>query len=151
MINVTVIKRKDAIKYLVRVSIIMVLFFILTRYFCNFKNTKLGEKIKKVDSFNMIACIENTIPQAKELKKIKHNNNNKETDNVKSVLKSELSIIDGIMEKQDVEVNKLSNTDASSIYIDDLNSKSPQKDNNFKANVEIKKVRNRCKNRSCRK
>ena len=143
MINVTVIKRKDAIKYLVRISIIMFLFFILSRYFSIFKNTSMAPKIGQNDSYNLISCIEQTILQAKQIKNLQTEKNNKK-DPIKMILKSELGIMDSLEKKQDPEVIKLSDTAESSISSDNLVNKLQNSDNNVANSVEIQKARNRC-------
>lgn len=150
MINVTVIKRKDAIKYLVRISIIMFLFFILSRYFSIFKNTSMTKKIGQNDTYNLISCIEQTIPQAKQIKNLQTEKSNKK-DPIKMILKSELGIIDSLEKKQDPDVIKLSDTAESSISSDNLVNNLTNSDNNVANSVEIQKARNRCKNRGYRK
>ena len=67
MVNVTVIKGKDAIKYLVRIIIISILIFILSRYFVNFNKDSVLAKENKEVNLKLISCIEETLPQAKQI------------------------------------------------------------------------------------
>ena len=67
MVNVTVIKGKDAVKYLVRIIVVSFLIFILSRYFVNLKETDVLEKVEKEENLSFISCLEETLPQAKQI------------------------------------------------------------------------------------
>lgn len=113
MVNVTVIKGKDAIKNLVRISIVMILFFILTRFFTGFKEAKTFTKISKQENYSLISCLDETIPQAKQMQTKQEDEEKKEDNNATFVLKSELGIFDAIEKKNDVALQKLVNEESS--------------------------------------
>ena len=120
MFNVTVIKGKDAIKYLVRIIIISILIFILSRYFVNFNKDSVLAKEKKEVNLKLISCIEETLPQAKQIQ-VNNSENKKENTiskeekeekNIKEILSKELNFLENI-EKKDYKIEKLANDQVS--------------------------------------
>ena len=120
MFNVTVIKGKDAIKYLVRIIIISILIFILSRYFVNFKKDSVLAKENKEVNLKLISCIEETLPQAKQIQ-VNNSENKKENTiskeekeekNIKGILSKELNFLENI-EKKDYKIEKLANDQVS--------------------------------------
>ena len=120
MFNVTVIKGKDAIKYLVRIIIISILIFILSRYFVNFKKDSVLAKENKEVNLKLISCIEETLPQAKQIQLNNSENKKentiskeeKEEKNIKGILSKELNFLENI-EKKDYKIEKLANDQVS--------------------------------------
>ena len=118
MVNVTVIKGKDVIKYLVRITVVIILIFILARYFSRFKEANASTDLKVESSDTLISCLEETIPQAKQVMN-QELEEEKTKEPVKTVLTTELGIMDAITLK-DVQVQKLANEE-SSITLDNNN------------------------------
>ena len=120
MFNVTVIKGKDAIKYLVRIIIISILIFILSRYFVDFKKDSVLAKENKEVNLKLISCIEETLPQAKQIQLNNSENKKentiskeeKEEKNIKGILSKELNFLENI-EKKDYKIEKLANDQVS--------------------------------------
>ena len=63
MINLAVIELKDIIKYLIKISVVIVIIVGLTKYFSSFKNKLNTEK----NSF--LACLDTVIPSIKNVNK----------------------------------------------------------------------------------
>lgn len=112
MINVTVIRGKDVIKYLVRIIVIIILIFILARYFCQFKETKAVTEFENKDETTLISCLEETIPAAKQIKEQETKETEEQVEPVKAVLTKELGMMDAIVQK-DVTISKLGNEESS--------------------------------------
>ena len=111
MINVTVVKKRDVIKYLVRITVAIILIFVLARFFYRFKDTKDAIEIKEDSNDILISCLEETILQAKSTKQEKLEIK-EEKEPVKTVLTKELEIMSAIT-KKDVTVQKLANEESS--------------------------------------
>ena len=149
MFNVTVIKGKDAIKYLVRIIIISILIFILSRYFVNFNKDSVLAKENKEVNLKLISCIEETLPQAKQIQ-VNNSENKKENTiskeekeekNIKGILSKELNFLENI-EKKDYKIEKLAN-DQVSIEEKNNNQNEIIEENN---NENIKNVDEEVKN-----
>lgn len=112
MINVTVVRGKDIIKYLARITVVIILIFILARYFSRFKESKAVVQIEENRSNALISCLEETIPQAKKTKEKDEKKEEEKQNKVKSILSKELGIIDSI-EKNEAKMQKLVNEDYS--------------------------------------
>ena len=63
MINLAVIELKDIVKYLIRITLIIVVVVFLTKYFSNFK-TKLNTQ---KNSF--LSCLDTVVPSIKTVNK----------------------------------------------------------------------------------
>lgn len=119
MVNVTVVKGRDVIKYLVRITVAIILIFILARFFYRLKETKATTEIKERSNATLISCLEETIPQAKRVKQDELKTE-EENEPVKTILTKELGIMSAIT-KKDVTVQKLTNEE-SSISLDEIES-----------------------------
>lgn len=119
MVNVTVVKGMDVVKYLVRITVAIILIFILARFFYRLKETKVTTEIKEERNTTLISCLEETIPQAKRVRQDELRNE-EEDEPVKTVLTKELGIMRAIT-KKDVIVQKLTNEE-SSISLDEIES-----------------------------
>ncbi len=106
MFNVTVLKMKDIIKYLVGISITIVFVIYTTRYFSTLKNSKNEEdkKQSKIEIFQfgtLTSCLDKTIPTMssinEEYNKMEQENEKIESTNyLEEFLKTEISSIKGI-------------------------------------------------------
>lgn len=133
MVNVTVIKGKDAVKYLVRIIVVSFLIFILSRYFVNLKETDVLEKVEKEENLSFISCLEETLPQAKQIQinnmqkenmeeteETEESKKEKDVKPIKTILNSQLSFLENI-EKKDYNIEKLAKDESSSISYENDN------------------------------
>ena len=124
MFNVTVLKMKDIIKYLV--GIIITIFFVIytTRYFSTLKNNLKEDKEQpKIEIFqfgSLTSCLDKTIPTIsninEEYNKIEQENEKLEsTKYLEEFLKTEISSIKGIEElEKNHNLEKSNNTETES-------------------------------------
>lgn len=92
MINLAVIEIKDVMKYLVRITIVLIIVLTLTRYFSGFK-TQVVNQSKELKTYTFLSCLNTAIPNIKEV-------NNKETSTIgkkKELLKMALEVELGMM------------------------------------------------------
>lgn len=105
MINLAVIELKDIIKYLVKLTILIVCVVMLTKYFSSFK-TKLN-----IDKSSFLSCLDTVIPSIKNVNKKEEpitGQTNKGIDPLKMALSVELSMIDSV-EANGEEINTIQN------------------------------------------
>jgi stage II sporulation protein P len=75
MFNVAIINKKDLIKYLVRITVILIIVVGLARYFSNAREETeavgiaLSEKVKNINSNIYFSCLNKTIPAIEEVNK----------------------------------------------------------------------------------
>ena len=100
MFNVTIINIKDIIKYLVSITLVIILLFILTRYFSGVKDNNdfkllLNDKLSLILNNNYTVCLDSTIPCIKnvnkEINKIAEEDDQVESGYLKKLLGVELS------------------------------------------------------------
>lgn len=100
MFNVTIINIKDIMKYLVSITLVIVLLFILTRYFSGVKDNNdfkllLNDKLSLILNNNYTICLDATIPCIKnvnkEINKIAEEDDQVESGYLKKLLGVELS------------------------------------------------------------
>lgn len=124
MVSVTVVNKKDAVKYLVRIGIAIIIVGVLTRYFSNLKGkdiSKIAEQKKDKTETAFIACLDDTIPTMKQV----NNDNVSEKNSIeplKLALNKELGVLDSIEKKNlsqtdldEVESSVSENTDNEDI------------------------------------
>ncbi len=122
MVNVTVINRKDAIKYLVRIGIAIIIVGVLTRYFSGLKETDISKiaKQKEENQNAFISCLDDTIPTIEQVNMGENitTENNSATP-LKLALSQELGVLDSI-EKKYISETSEQLKDESSITSEDL-------------------------------
>ena len=122
MVNVTVINRKDAIKYLVRIGIAIIIVGVLTRYFSGLKETEISKiaKQKEENQNAFISCLDDTIPTIEQVNMGENitTENNSATP-LKLALSQELGVLDSI-EKKYISETSEQLKDESSITSEDL-------------------------------
>lgn len=100
MFNVTIINIKDIMKYLVSITLVIILLFILTRYFSGVKDNNdfkllLNDKLSLILNNNYTICLDATIPCIKnvnkEINKIAEEDDQVESGYLKKLLGVELS------------------------------------------------------------
>lgn len=100
MFNVTIINIKDIMKYLVSITLVIILLFILTRYFSGVKDNNdfkllLNDKLSLILNNNYTICLDATIPCIKninkEINKIAEEDDQVESGYLKKLLSVELS------------------------------------------------------------
>lgn len=127
MFNVTVLKMKDIIKYLVGIIITISLVIYATRYFSSIKN-KIKEdnkKQSKIEIFqigSLTSCLDKTIPT---MSNVNEENNNKENKNyLEQFLKTEISSMNGIEKLE--ETSKAEDTKTENIDNEDKQETTEQ-------------------------
>lgn len=103
MVNVTVINRKDVVKYLVRIGIAIMIVSVLARYFSGLKEKDISKmvKIEEESKKAFISCLDDTIPTIQEVNKDENTENTaKDNDNyiepLKLALTKELGVLDSL-------------------------------------------------------
>lgn len=129
MVNVTVINRKDAIKYLVRIGIAIVIVSFLARYFTGLKEKDLSNMAKLKDESKMafISCLDDTIPTIQEVNKSENTDKDNYIEPLKLALTKELGVLDSI-EKKYVSEDIIKPSDESSISSEDLEEQNRMKE-----------------------
>lgn len=94
MINLAVIELKDIVKYLVKITLLIVVVVGLTKYFSGFK-TQLN-----ISKNSFLSCLDTVIPSMKSVNK-KEDNNIKQIEPLKMPLGVELGMIDTVIEKEE--------------------------------------------------
>ncbi len=123
MVNVTVINRKDVVKYLVRIGIAIIMVSILARYFSGLKEKNISNmaKIEEESKKAFISCLDDTIPTIQEVNKneIGDLDNDNYVEPLKLALTKELGVLNSI-EKKYVSEELIELSNESSISSEDL-------------------------------
>lgn len=129
MVNVTIINRKDAIKYLVRIGIAIVIVSFLARYFTGLKEKDISNMAKLKDESKMafISCLDDTIPTIQEVNKCENTDKDNYIEPLKLALTKELGVLDSI-EKKYVSENIVKSSNESSISSEDLEEQNRMKE-----------------------
>ena len=136
MFNVTVLKMKDIIKYLVGIIITILFVMYTTRYFSTLKNNlKEGKEQAKIEIFqfgSLTSCLDKTIPTISNINE-EYNKMEQENEKIESTkyleefLKTEISSIKGIEEiEKRSNLEKSNNTETES---NDLEKNEQQNEN----------------------
>lgn len=105
MINMAVINLKDIIKYLVKITIVIVIIVSITRYFSSIKADveKTTKNItSSVEKQTFLSCIDATVPGIEQMQNNIENNNNNVLEKMLSV---NLGMIDNIKKDSTTEEN----------------------------------------------
>lgn len=105
MINLAVIELKDIVKYLIKITLVIVIVVGLTKYFSGLK-TQLN-----VSKNSFLSCLDTIIPSMKSVNK-KDNTNVKQIKPLKMALGVELGMLDTVTEKENsIEQNDVKSDD----------------------------------------
>lgn len=130
MVNVTVINRKDVVKYLVRIGIAIIMVSILARYFSGLKEKNISNmaKIEEESKKAFISCLDDTIPTIQEVNKneIGDLDNDNYVEPLKLALTKELGVLNSI-EKKYVSEELIELSNESSISSEDLEEQDREK------------------------
>lgn len=110
MFNVTVLKLKDIVKYIICIFVLILLIFSITNYFSEKKeNTKqVTQKVENVtnqlSNHSLLSCLDATLPVVASINHSEENQRQKlsENDILKSILGTQISSIDEIQNMNDV-------------------------------------------------
>lgn len=105
MFNVTVLKIGDIIKYLVGISIIVMLMVFTARYFSSTKENKNTKNFKVFQANSLTKCMEQEIPAMASISSendIKAQNTTSQNNYLEQFLQTEISSIKGIQEAEEV-------------------------------------------------
>ncbi|MCI8486592.1 MAG: stage II sporulation protein P [Clostridia bacterium] len=129
MVNVTIINRKDAIKYLVRIGIAIVIVSFLARYFTGLREKDISNitKLKDESKMAFISCLDDTIPTIQEVNKCENTDKDNYIEPLKLALTKELGVLDSI-EKKYVSENIVKSSNESSISSEDLEEQNRMKE-----------------------
>ena len=112
MINLAVIELKDIVKYLIKITLVIVIVVLLTKFFSGFK-TKLN-----TNKSAFLSCLDTVIPSIKTVNK-KQENTSKSSPEIKPLklaLELELGMIDSIKRDEiDNEEINVANEDSNSV------------------------------------
>lgn len=111
MFNVTVLRLKDIVKYIICIFVLILLIFSITNYFSGTKeNTQeVTQKVENVtnqlSSHSLLSCLDATLPVVASINHNEENEKEKisENDILKSMLETQISSIDEI---QNMEVSE---------------------------------------------
>lgn len=106
MFNVTVLKMKDVIKYLIEIIICVLIIMCVTKYFSEikFENKKISANVIKQ---NLASCIDTVVPAVAEVNKEEQEEENKEVKSnlYEDILKSQIGTIEGLEEEmQNIDI-----------------------------------------------
>lgn len=131
MVNVTVINRKDVIKYLVRIGIAIMIVSILARYFSGLKEKDISKmiKIEEESKKAFISCLDDTIPTIQVVNKDedKAQDNDNYIEPLKLALTKELGVLDSL-EKRYVSENIIEQGNEPGISSEDLEEQDRAKE-----------------------
>lgn len=127
MFNVTVLKIGDIIKYLVGISIIVMLMVFTARYFSSTKENKNTKNFKILQANSLTKCMEQEIPAMASINSendTQEKNETSQNNYLEQFLQTEISSIKGIQEAEEV------------VEVEDKNENQNQ--NEITQNAEIK-------------
>ena len=124
MINLAVIELKDIVKYLVKITIMIVVAVALTKFFSSFK-TKLN-----IDKNSFLKCLDITIPS---IKLSTQEENTASTQETKKPLKMALEVELGILDS-------LEKTEVASLEAESDNLETKDEEKNESNSEELKEA-----------
>ena len=102
MINLAVIEMKDIIKYLVRITIIISIVVVLTRYFSDFR-TKIQNGTEEMREHSFLSCLNMVIPSIGTINQKEEQSTSKNIGPLKMALEVELGMMDSLTTKEKQE------------------------------------------------
>ena len=121
MINLAVINIKEVIKYLVKVTIIIMVVVALTRYFSTYSSSI----VNKISDKTFLNCLDETIPGIKTMNKKEYKTD--EVEPLKMMLSMEMPMIDSI-KKENLQMAK------------EENIKIEEKNDNIEEEPQVEKI-----------
>lgn len=109
MFNVTVVKMKDILRYILSCIITIILMMILTKIFSKIKQDKKEINLDKISFGSLIGCLESTIPASSILEKEEKKEKEENKNYLKEILKEEISSMKAI---EKIEENEIKETQA---------------------------------------
>lgn len=109
MFNVTVVKMKDILRYILSCIITIILIMILTKIFSKIKQDKKEINLDKISFGSLIGCLESTIPASSILEKEEKKEKEENKNYLKEILKEEISSMKAI---EKIEENEIKETQA---------------------------------------
>ncbi len=114
MFNVTVLRLKDIVKYIICIFVLILLIFSITNYFSSMKkNTKdVTQKIENVtneiSNNSLLSCLDATLPVVASINNTeeKEQENLNENDILKSILETQISSIKEVQNAEEVSEEK---------------------------------------------
>ena len=121
MFNVTVLRLKDIVKYIICIFVLILLIFSITNYFSGAKkNTEqVTQKVENVtnqlSSHSLLSCLDATLPVVASINHSEEKEKEKlsENDILKSMLETQISSIDEIQNMEEVSETEGENTEQS--------------------------------------
>ena len=121
MFNVTVLRLKDIVKYIICIFVLILLIFSITNYFSETKkNTEqVTQKVENVtnqlSSHSLLSCLDATLPVVASINHSEEKEKEKlsENDILKSMLETQISSIDKIQNMGEVSETEGENTEQS--------------------------------------
>ena len=119
MFNVTVLRLKDIVKYIICIFVLILLIFSIRNYFCGTKkNTEqVRQKVENVtnqlSSHSLLTCLDATLPVVASINHSEEKEKEKlsENDILKSMLETQISSIDEIQNMEEVSEPKGEDTE----------------------------------------
>ena len=110
MFNVTVLRLKDIVKYIICIFVLILLIFSITNYFSGAKeNTqevtqKVENVINQISSYSLLSCLDATLPVVASINHSEEKEKEKlsENDILKSMLETQISSINEIQNMEEV-------------------------------------------------
>ena len=140
MFNVTVLKIGDIIKYLVGISIIVMLMVFTARYFSSTKENKNTKNFKILQANSLTKCMEQEIPAMASISSendIKEQNTISQNNYLEQFLQTEISSIKGIKEAEEKVEGENENENQNEITQNAENKNDVQLAQSTNAQTEI--------------
>ena len=119
MFNVTVLRLRDIVKYIICIFVLILLIFSITNYFSGAKNDtqQVTQKVENVtnqlSSHSLLSCLDATIPVVASINHSEKEKKEKlsENDILKSMLGTQISSIEEIQNMEEISESEEKNTD----------------------------------------
>lgn len=96
MFNVTVVKMKDILRYILSCIITIVLIMFLTKIFSKIKQDKKEIKFEKISFGSLVGCLDTTLPASSIIENEEIKEKEEDKNYLKEILKTEISSIKAI-------------------------------------------------------